>query len=159
MTDKTAPKKNELSWNPTYGMLMSAPASRRAIRYHPNRLRVEVDQIPCHSASEVSLRHDTGDEEEESLDRDEDPWSVHAVQSESFCMRKLTFYRMDIDRSLARYLSNRAKWNESCRMWFEEGGDGEEGAVSEESGLESEEDDFESEEDDVELEEDHLEDE
>lgn len=56
---------------------------------------------------------------------------------------------MDIDRSLARYLSNKAKWNESCRMWFEEGG-GEFGAVSEESDLESEEDDLESEEGDLE---------
>ena len=43
---------------------------------------------------------------------------------------------MDVDRSLGNYLSNRAKWNESCRMWFEEDDGGEQGAVSEESDLE-----------------------
>lgn len=59
-------------------VLIAALSFRRAIRYHPKRMRVEIDQIPCNSAAEVSLTHYTGKEKDEGMQRDEDPWWVDA---------------------------------------------------------------------------------
>ncbi|KAJ4299390.1 hypothetical protein N0V90_004635 [Kalmusia sp. IMI 367209] len=91
-----------------------------AIRYHPQRMHLSFEQIPCNDAAEVSLVHYTGDECED--EEDEDPW-------------------MDIDRSLSNYLSNKGKWNKSCRMWFEDEGSDDDDDENGSGGSDGEEDD------------------
>lgn len=71
----------------------------RAIRYHPSRMRLDFDQIPCNDAAEISLGHYTGEASKDEWD--DDVW-------------------MNITHSLENYLSNKGEWNASCRMWFED---------------------------------------
>jgi hypothetical protein len=71
-----------------------------AIRHHPNRMALELDQLPCVDCTEVSVSHHTGEASTEEFD--DDPW-------------------MNIDYSLENYLSGRRHWDRTLRMWFENG--------------------------------------
>jgi hypothetical protein len=71
----------------------------RAIRYHPSRMQLNFDQVPCNDATELSMDHFTGDVSREGNDPN-DPW-------------------MNIHYELGMYLSNRGPWGRSCRMWFD----------------------------------------
>jgi hypothetical protein len=71
----------------------------RAIRYHPSRMQLAFDQIPCNDATELSMSHFTGDASRAN-DNPDDPW-------------------INIYYELEMYLSNRGSWGRSCRMWFD----------------------------------------
>lgn len=89
-----------------------------AIRHHPSRMMLVFDQLPCSDAAEISMNHWTGEESKDEGYED-DVW-------------------MNIDRSLENYVSNRGKWDRSCRMWFDGAASDEETESEDESGSDEE---------------------
>ncbi|XPS72343.1 hypothetical protein M3J09_004508 [Ascochyta lentis] len=71
-----------------------------AIRNHPNRMTLKLDQLPCNSYAEVGVCHHTGEASGTAFSSD--PWD-------------------NIGYSLENYLSGRRHWDRSLRMWFDEG--------------------------------------
>lgn len=46
---------------------------RRVVRYHPSRMRVQSEQLPCHSAFEAGFDIDTSRSGDEQFDCESDP--------------------------------------------------------------------------------------
>ncbi|TKX21463.1 hypothetical protein C1H76_6537 [Elsinoe australis] len=74
-----------------------------AIRTHPSRMELELEQLPCVDWTELSVFHHTGGPSDGKLTGD--PCN-------------------DIDWSMGNYLSGIRHWDRNCQYWFDNG-DGE----------------------------------
>lgn len=74
-----------------------------AIRMHPSRMELELEQLPCVDWTELSVFHHTGGPSDGKLTGD--PCN-------------------DIDWSMGNYLSGLRHWDRNCQYWFDNG-DGE----------------------------------
>jgi hypothetical protein len=93
-----APTLSHLGLNSCEGELGKWRYLWDAIRDHPNRMNLELDELPCIDWTELSVHHHTGEPSKEAFV--DDPYD-------------------NIYYSLENYLSGRRHWDRSLRLWFD----------------------------------------